>query len=604
MTTGPAPAPLASAESLGGGGRAEPPRARPRGRAQWLGRVRPQVGLPGVMAVLLSVLLVVPIGAFLLVAIAPRLFSQGSAAFTLAPFGVALSGESLRALADTALVGVGAAAVAVICALPLAFLVHRTNLVGRRLVQLGMWALLLAPSYLVALGWERLFEPAGVLVRAGIDPTFVRDLLYGPVGVIGVDGIKGVPFAFLAISAALPGLGASFEHAARVHGAGRWRGFAVIIPIVAPAIWTSLAIVFAESISDFGVAQTLAYDAHFPLSTFALYNAVDNNPISFPVAASIGCTLVALAAIALLAQRRALRGRSYQVLSGRTRPYVRHRLGLAAQLLCGAGVAAFFVVAIGVPVFGAVSASLIKNLGTQLYGFSLTLDNYSRVLDSSELYAPLLYSLKLALIAASGVTLLAVPVARLLTRRSSGTVGRTLDLVLLGAVALPSIVLAAGYILIYNLPVMHSLGIVLYGTTALLAIAYVAGALPNNARILIGPLSQLHDTLLTSARTHGAGAVTSWRRIAIPVLSRYIVWVWLYCFAGTLLELPVSQLLYPPGQFPLSVAIERRLSTYDFAGGTAMEVVAVLAALAVTGLVLVLYRLLAPRGWRNVGAAT
>ncbi len=35
-----------------------------------------------------------------------------------------------------------------------------------------------------------------------------------------------------------------------------------------------------------------------------------------------------------------------------------------------------------------------------------------------------------------------------------------------------------------------------------------------------------------------------------------------------------------------------------------MEVVAVLAALAVTGLVLGLYRLLAPEGWRKVGAAT
>ncbi len=556
------------------------------------------------MAVLLGVLLVVPIGAFLLVAVTPRLFAQGSATFTLAPVGQAFSGAALHALGDTALVGVGSAVVAVVCGLPLAFLVHRTNLVGRRLVQLGMWALLLAPSYLVALGWERLFEPAGVLVRAGIDPTVVRNLLYGPVGVIGVDGIKGVPFVFLAISAALPGLGSSFEHAARVHGAGRWRGFAVVIPIIAPAIWTSLAIVFAESISDFGVAQTLAYDAHFPLSTFALYNAVDNNPISFPVAASIGCTLVGLAAIALLAQRRALRGRSYQVLSGRTRPYVRHRLSLRAQLLCGAGVTAFFVVAIGVPAFGAVSASLIKNLGTQLYGFTLTLDNYRRVLSSSEIYTPLLYSLKLSVIAASVVMLLAVPVARLLTRRSSGAIGRTLDLVLLAAVALPSIVLAAGYILIYNLPVMRSLGIVLYGTTALLTIAYVAGALPNNARILIGPLSQLHDTLLTSARTHGAGPVTSWRRIAVPVLSRYIVWVWLYCFAGTLLELPVSQLLYPPSQVPLSVAIERRLSAYDFAGGTAMEVVAVLTALAVTGLVLGLYRLLTPRGWRNVGAAT
>jgi iron(III) transport system permease protein len=567
-------------------------------------RARISIGLPGLMAVLLGALLVVPIAAFLLVAIMPSLFSQGPATFTLAPFGVALSGAALHALGNTALVGVGAAALAVFCALPLAFLVHRTDLIGRRLVQLGMWALLLAPSYLVALGWERLFEPGGVLVRAGIDPTFVRNLLYGPVGVIGVDGIKGAPFAFLAISAALPGLGSSFEHAARVHGAGRWRGLRVVTPIIAPAIWTSLAIVFAESISDFGVAQTLAYDSHFPLSTFALYNAVDQNPISFPVAAAIGCTLVLLAALALMAQRRALRGRSYQVLSGRTRPYVRHQLGLRGQSLCLIPVIVFFLIAIGVPVFGAISASLIKNLGTQLYGFTLTLDNYRRVLGSSEIYSPLLYSLKLAVIVASVVMLLSVPVARLLTQRSSGVIGRTLDFVLLGAVALPSIVMAAGYILIYNLPVMHSLGIVLYGTTALLAIAYVAGALPNNARILIGPLSQLHETLLTSARTHGAGALTSWRRVAIPVLSRYIVWVWLYCFAGTLLELPISQLLYPPSQFPLSVAIERRLSTYDFAGGTAMEVLAVLAALVVTGVVLGLYRLLAPRGWRNVGAAT
>ena len=97
----------------------------------------------------------------------------------------------------------------------------------------------------------------------------------------------------------------------------------MVVPILAPALWTALAIVFAESISDFGVAATLAYDAHFPVATFSLYNAVDNEPIQFGLAAAIGCTLVGLAAIALLAQRRAMRGRSYQVLSGRTRPVQR-----------------------------------------------------------------------------------------------------------------------------------------------------------------------------------------------------------------------------------------------------------------------------------------
>lgn len=567
-----------------------------------LARMRAPLGLTGTMAILLGLLLALPIGAFLLVSVSPRLFNQGTSWFTLHWLGQAFSGPSLHALLNSALVGAGAAALALACALPIALVLQRTNVLGARLWQIGIWALLLAPSYLVALGWERLFEPGGVLVRAGLNVTFFTKFLYGPGGVILVDGLKGVPFAFLAISAALPGLGSSFEQAARTHGAGRIAALRVVLPILAPALWASFAIVFAETISDFGVAATLAYTANFPMATFSLYYAVGNEPIQFALAASIGCTLVGLAGIALFAQRRAMRGRSYQVLSGRTRPYVRVRLRRLAQLGVVSALVAFFAIAIGVPIVGAISASLLRSLGTATHGFALTLENYKRIIHESELYEPVLYSLKLATIAACVVMVLSIPVARLLTRKAGGALGRTLDLVLLGAVAVPSIVMAAGYILIWNLPVMHSIGISLYGTTALLTIAYVAGQLPNNSRILIGPLAQLHETLLTSARTHGAPNAVAWLRIALPVLSRYIVWVWLYCFSAILLELPISQLLYPPSSPPISIAIQRHLENYDFAGGTAIEVVAVGGALIVTALVLGAYRLLAPRGWRQVGS--
>ncbi|HET9075114.1 MAG TPA: ABC transporter permease subunit [Solirubrobacteraceae bacterium] len=558
------------------------------------------------MFVVLGLLLVVPIGAFLLVAVSPKLFVQGTSWLTLAPFGQAFSGAALAALGRTAVCGVGAALLATLCGLPLAMLVHRTNLVGRRIWSVGIWALLLSPSYLVAIGWERLFEPAGVLDHAGQlltgVATFGRGPLYGPGGIILIDGLKGVPFAYLAISAALPGLGSSFEQAARAHGAGRLGALRVIVPILAPALWTALAIVFAETISDYGVAATLGYDAHYFLSTWSLYNAVYSIPISFPLAASIGVTLVALAGIALLAQRRAINGRTYRVLSGRTRPHTRHQFGRRGQILCGSAVTLFFLVALGVPVLGAVSASLLSSDGTIFGGFHLTLNYYAQVFSDGALITPLLYSLKLALICATVVTLLSVPVARLLTRGGTGRVGRVLDLVLLGAVALPSLVMAAGYILIYNLPVMHSVGLSLYGTTLLLGIAYVAGGLPNNARILIGPLSQLDDGLLLSARSHGASAARTWRTVGVPVLSRYIVWVWLYCFAGTFFELPISEFLYPAGKFPLSVMINKELANYHYSEGTAMEVVAVLGSLMIVALVLGLYRLLVPHGWRQVGA--
>ena len=49
---------------------------------------------------------------------------------------------------------------------------------------------------------------------------------------------------------------------------------------------------------------------------------------------------------------------------------------------------------------------------------------------------------------------------------------RVLDFLLLAAVALPSVVFAAGYIFAFNLPILSGLGINLYQTATLLVIAY------------------------------------------------------------------------------------------------------------------------------------
>ena len=101
-----------------------------------------------------------------------------------------------------------------------------------------------------------------------------------------------MPFSYLAITAALNGLGQEFEDAARVHGASRWQALRLIVPILAPALMSALAIGFAESISDFGVAATLAYNSNFTLATYALYAAIGNFPPSFPLAAGMSWLLV------------------------------------------------------------------------------------------------------------------------------------------------------------------------------------------------------------------------------------------------------------------------------------------------------------------------
>ena len=548
-------------------------------------------------------ILVLPITLFLAVAFSPRLFAQGGPWFTLSGFRTALSGPLLHGVLDSVLVGVSSAVAAAAIGLGVAWLVLRTDVPARGVWVGSMFALLLAPSYLVALGWERLLEPAGVLDVVGLHPGVFRSVFYGPVGVIVVLTIKGVPFAFLAISAALRGLGEEFEHAARVHGGRPVDAARMMVALIAPAVWSALAIVFAESVSDFGVAATLANDAHFPVATFTLYNAVEAFPIQFPVAAAVGWVLLALAGLALAAQYRALRGRSYRVIGGRSRPASRRHLSGPAKGAAISSLALVVIVGLGVPTFGALSASVINGLGSLAASHGLTLANYRRVFHSPALRGPLLYSARLATITAVLTIVFATVSARMLARRGVQVSARLLDLMLLTAVALPGIVFAAGYIFTYNLPVMNHLGVHLYETTTLLVLAYLATALPSTARLLFGPVGQVQDSLQQASRVHGSGPLTSWRLTVLPVLARPLLAAWVLVFAGTLLELPVSELLYPPNHPPVSVGITKALANYDFGGGTAMEVIAVLFALAVVAAAFGLFRLAAPEGWRNLGRA-
>jgi len=562
--------------------------------------VRPRLlarGLLPVFWLVVAFFILAPCACFLVLAVSPRLFDQGTQWFTLSYLEHAFSGATAEALVNSIWVSTAAAAIGLAVGFPIAWAANRTTLPGRRLVAGGMWLVLLLPSWLPALGWVRLVQFDGVMYRTGLNLPFVTHAILGPFGVVLLLGLRCVPFAFLATTAALAGLGQEFEDAARTHGATRSQAIRLVTPILAPAIWSALAIGFAESVSDFGVAATLAYNSHFSLATYQLYESIDNFPPSFPAAAAMAWLLVASVALPLVLQARALRGRSYAILSGRTRQVVRREISTRGRALALAGVGFFYVIALAIPAFGAVSGSLLGDFGGS---FSLTLANYSAVIHNADLFGPLERSLEYGAVTASITVVAGFVAARLLTRvRTRAT--RMLDFLLLAAVALPSVVFAAGYILAYNLPILSRLGIDLYQTTTLLIIAYAASSLPTNARVLVGPVSQLQASLHQAARAHGANAARAWARGVLPLVSKPLLMAWLLTFAGVFLELPISQLLYAPSLPPVSVAIQDNLGNYHFGVGMAQAVIAVGAAFAVVLVALAAYRILTPPGWRRIG---
>jgi iron(III) transport system permease protein len=560
-------------------------------------RITPMV----VFWTLILFILVIPILLFLLVAFSPRLLGQGSQWFTLSSFTPVFSGAYGKALFHSLMLGICAGVGAAAIALSMAWLVLRTNTPARFLWNSTIFALFLAPSYLIALGWQRLFEERGVLEIMGLHVEPIRNLLYGPVGICLVLMVKGTPFAYLVIANAMRGLGEEFEQAVRVHGGSRFEAFKVMANLLTPSLFSAMAIVFAEAISDFGVANTLSNVAHFPVATYQLYQGINSIPVNFPVSAATSIALLSLVVIAILAQNRALRGRSFRTLSGRTRPATMMKLSLFGKISTSTYIIGLLVVMLGIPVFGAVSASMLEGLGSLLSNYSINFSNYSRVFHSRFLLNPLIYSTEMSLIAATIAVALAAIASKVLTATKPSKSKRFVDFFLLAAVALPGIVFAIGYIFTYNLKFINDIGLHLYGTSILLAIAYSANALPSTSRSLVGNMGQIQESMMDAARVHGSSGARAWIDVTMPLIARPLLIAWLLTFSGTLLELPVSELLYPPGSPPVAVGIEISLAGFDYGGGTAIEILSILWALLVVAIAFFLFNRFAPPGWKRLG---
>jgi len=550
---------------------------------------------------LILFILIIPITLFLSVAFSPRLFDQGKQWFTLSSFKPVFTGSYGLALLHSLILGVVAAVGASAIALSMAWLVLRTDTPARKIWNGTIFALFLAPSYLIALGWQRLFEQRGVLEIMGLHVTPIRNLLYGPVGICLVLMVKGIPFAYLVIANAMRGLGEEFEQAARVHGGSRSAAFRIMATLLLPSIFSALAIVFAEAISDFGVASTLSNVAHFSVATYQLYQGINSIPVQFPVSAATSLTLLALVILAILAQNRALRGRSFRTLSGRTRPASTLKFSILGKSLTSGWIIIVLVITLGIPIFGAVSASMLQGLGSLLSHYSINFSNYTRVLGSRFLRKPLIYSTEMSLITATLAVGLAAIASKVLTAARPSRSKRFMDFFLLAAVALPGIVFAIGYIFTYNLKFINDLGLHIYGTSFLLALAYTANALPSTSRSLVGNMSQIQDSMMDASRVHGSGPARAWLDVTMPIIARPLLIAWLLTFSGTLLELPVSELLYPPGSPPVAVGIELSLAGFDFGGGTAIEVLSILWALTVVAIAFFLFNKFAPAGWKRLG---
>ena len=91
----------------------------------------------------------------------------------------------------------------------------------------------------------------------------------------------------------------------------------------------------------------------------------------------------------------------------------------------------------------------------------------------------------------------------------------------------------------------------IYGTLWILLIGYITRFLPYGLRTMTSTIVQLHDDLPQASMVCGAGFLTTFRRILLPLLRPGFIAGWIILATIFLREFSTSIFLYSPGSEPL-----------------------------------------------------
>lgn len=568
--------------------------AAPLGRGGHAGRRLRSWGASLPILLVFALLIGLPLLTVIAQSLLPHLFSprNPSFAFDPAPLIHALSSPyNQRSILHSLELGVIGAICATLLGTLWAMMIARFALPMRALLVPVPWLVFLMPSYLKALAWVLLMAPGGYLVQLGvIQPETARGF-FGLGGLIFVHTLSLFPLPAFIAGAAMAGFGSDLEDAARLSGASTWaiwRG--VYVPLLAPAIALSLIATFAEVLSDFGLATTIAHQARIGLLTYGIYTAVADYPIDFPAAGAQALILLLLILSVVLADRMLRRQSQTRLISGRSRAArapasTRWRWPMAAVAVLIA------VLALWLPLAAIAARALTATLGHGLQPSNFTLKNIATTLSfGSDTNAAFLRSFVYALCTAAIASLVALVLAARVEAAGKSIRAAVLGIAV-GTVAIPGIVLGFGYILVWNrLPMFLDWPAPRYGSPSLLLMGYVAASLPYCLIVILTALGQLAPSLDDAARLSGHGRAARLLRVTLPLVALAVVTAVLLTFIRTIFELPISQLLIPVSGSPLPPLVVN-LFDHDQDGlASALSLISMLAAGSVAGTLWTLLR--------------
>jgi iron(III) transport system permease protein len=478
--------------------------------------------------------------------------------------------QLVELVANTVLLLLGVGAGTLVLGTGLAWLVVAYRFPGRTVFE---WALILPlamPAYVIGFAFLGVFDwsgPVQTLARRWLGGS-ARATPLGTYGaIVAVMTLVFYPYVYLLARAAFREQGAATLETARSLGRTRLSAFAaVVLPMARPSLVAGVALAMMEALADFGTVATFGYRT----LTEAIYRVWLG--MFDRVAATQLASLLMLLAFLLIVLERSARGRARYVQTQRRGPGIspaplpRWRAWAATAACAGVLACAF-----GVPV-------------AQLLAWAWDAAGSGR---AARVLPMLRNTFVLAALASSAACLLAVVLAYAGRLHPSPAVRHAAQFASMGY-ALPGSVIAVGVLVPIAL-VDHGLvraleailggrvGLLLTGSAVALLFAYVVRFVAVSLHTVDASLTRIAPSLDDAARSLGAGAGGTLRRVHLPLMRGGLLTALVLVFVETIKEMPATLLLRPFGLDTLAVGVWERTSE-SLWGDAAIPALAIVAA--------------------------
>lgn len=484
-----------------------------------------------------------------------------------------------RALTNTIQLSLAVMVASVIITFPLAWLVGRTNMPGKKVYRTLLVSSYMIPPYVGAIAWVQLLNPSVGYLNEIFKWLF--GLQTAPFDIYTMTGLGWVltlfysPFAFITISRAMEKMDPTLEEAARVSGASPLRTVIdVTLPLMAPSILAGGLLVFIAAGSCFGIPAIVGMPGNIEVMTTRIVTYIYMGDVDgVRDATALAASLMFLANFLLFGMTWLVGKKDYTTISGKsTRPNIVELGKWKWPAFCLVG--AYSMISIIIPLGSIVLSSLIISLSKPIALDNLGFNAWIPVITSSQHMESIWNSVLYAVIAACIGTLLSVFIAYLAVK--TNIKGRSLpDLLVVIGGSTPSIVIALALIITFS----GNFGLNLYSTMWIMVVAYLVKYMTMSVRTIAASLSQVHTSLEEAALNSGASWLRCCKDIIMPLIAPSIIAGWFLIFMPSFYELTMSLLLYGSETKTIGVLLYELQTYADTQNASVLSVIILLIVL-------------------------